>query len=87
MRVRCSRLSNTVRLSEANRERLAVRQLVRRVPRKAKCHPGSAVTVQMSTSERDLFVSSGARIVLTADIDVLDNLAVTFVSIVIEAKA
>ena len=42
---------------------------------------------QTSTSGDDLFVSSGARIVLTADIDVLDDLAVTFVSIVIEAKA
>ena len=35
----------------------------------------------------DLFVSSGAWIVLSADIDVLDNLAVTLVSVIIETEA
>ena len=34
----------------------------------------------------DLFVSTGAWIVLTADIDVLDDLAVAFVSIVVETE-
>ena len=34
----------------------------------------------------DLFVSSGAWIVLSADIDVLDDLAVAFVSIVVETE-
>ena len=41
---------------------------------------------QVSSRKRDLFVSSGARIVLSADIDVLDDLAVTFVSVVVKAK-
>ena len=34
----------------------------------------------------DLLVSTGAWIVLSADIDVLDDLAVAFVSIVVEAE-
>ena len=34
----------------------------------------------------DLFVSTGAWIVLTADIDVLDDLAVALVSVVVETE-
>ena len=41
---------------------------------------------QLSTRKRDLFVSSSARIVLSANIDVFDDLAVTFVSVVVKAK-
>ena len=42
---------------------------------------------QPRTESLDLFVSSGARIVLSADIDVLDDLAVAFVSVIVVAEA
>ena len=42
---------------------------------------------RLSSQQRgDLFVISGAWIVLSADIDILDDLAVAFVSIVVETE-
>ena len=56
--------------------------------RKSPLRMRSFVIVSLKNQQRsDLFVSSSAWIVLSADIDVLDDLAVTFVSIVVEAEA
>ena len=79
-------MSNRAGLSETIRERkVSNKEHLEHTP-KGTLSSGMSFR-QTSTSSDDLLVSSGARIVLTANIDVLDKFAVTFVSIVIEAKA